>query len=53
MAINIPKPKRYQTETEYILQYANNAYVIQQIPDKQTRIDTVRAAFKKNFRPNQ
>lgn len=51
--MQIPKPRKYETETEYILKYANNAYVIQQIPDKQKRIDTVRAAFKNNFNPKQ
>ena len=51
--MNIPKPKKYQTEKEYILQYANNAAVMQYIPDKQKRIDTVRAAFKNNFNPKQ
>tara|TARA_R110002020_G_scaffold207943_2_gene413517 strand:+ start:1359 stop:1520 length:162 start_codon:yes stop_codon:yes gene_type:complete len=53
MPINIPKPRRYETEKEYILKYANNAYVIQQIPNKQARIDAVRAAFKQNFNPKQ
>ena len=51
--MQIPKPRKYETEKEYILKWANNAAVMQSIPDKQTRIDTVRAAFKKNFRPNQ
>ena len=51
--MQIPKPKKYETETEYILKWCNNAAVMQSIPDKQTRIDTVRAAFKNNFRPNQ
>ena len=51
--MNIPKPKKYETETEYILKWCNNAAVMQSIPDKTTRIDTVRAAFKNNFRPNQ
>jgi len=51
--MNIPKPRKYETETEYILKWANNAAVMQKIPDKQKRIDAVRAAFKNNFRPNQ
>jgi len=51
--MKIPKPKKYETETEYILKWANNAMLIQSIPDKQTRIDVVRATFKKNFNPKQ
>ena len=51
--MQIPKPKKYETETEYILKWCNNAAVTQSIPDKQTRIDTVRAAFKNNFMPNK
>jgi hypothetical protein len=53
MAVNIGKPKKYETEKEYILKWCNNASVIQAIPDKQKRIDTVRAAFKNNFNPRQ
>ena len=51
--MQIPKPRKYETEKEYILKHCNNAYLIQKIPDKQTRISTVRAAFKKNFNPKQ
>ena len=51
--MNIPKPRKYETEKEYILKWCNNAAVMQSIPDKQTRIATVRAAFKKNFNPKQ
>lgn len=51
--MQIPKPKKYETETEYILKWCNNAAVMQSIPDKQTRIAKVRAAFKNHFRPNQ
>ena len=51
--MNIPKPRKYETETEYILKWCNNAAVMQSIPNKQARIDAVRAAFKSNFRPNQ
>ena len=51
--MQIPKPKKYETETEYILKWCNNAAVMQSIPDKQTRIDTVRVAFKNNFMPNK
>ena len=53
MAINIPKPKKYETETEYILTHCNNASIMRAIPDKQTRIAKVRAAFKNNFMPNK
>ena len=51
--MKIPKPRKYETEKEYILKWANNAAVMQAIPDKQKRIDTIRAAFKNNFMPNQ
>ena len=51
--MNIPKPRKYETETEYILKWCNNAAVMQSIPNKQARIDAVREAFKKNFNPKQ
>lgn len=53
MAINIPKPRKYETEKEYILKWCNNASIIQKIPDKQKRINAVRQAFKNNFNPRQ
>lgn len=49
--MQIPKPRKYETEKEYILKYCNNAAVMQAIPNKQARIDAVRAAFKQNFNP--
>jgi hypothetical protein len=51
--MNIPKPKKYETEMEYVLKWCNNAAVCQAYPEKQKRINLVKAAFKQNFMPNQ
>jgi len=51
--MKIPKPRKYETETEYVLKWCNNAAVMNAYPDKQTRINIVKAAFKNNFTPNQ
>jgi len=51
--MKIGKPRKYETEKDYILKWANNAGVMQAIPDKKKRIAVVKQAFRDNFMPNQ